>query len=162
MTELLEGDAFFELAQDVNNVIAERARQLFEDTGANHGQDLDNWLKAKSEVLLNAPLEISETETELIVRADVPGCSEGDLEVRLAPRSLCVTGTRPEPSDRVPEETTFYSERNSKRIFRIVGLSSEVDADNVRATVANGVLEVRLVKIGLGKKIPVMAKAAGA
>ena len=37
-------------------------------------------------------------------------------------------------------------------IFRVVGLPSEIDPDRVNATVSGGLLEIKLLKVGLGKK----------
>jgi HSP20 family protein len=156
----LEGDPFFELAQELNELIAQRAYELFEATGCAHGLDRENWLYAQSEILLNIPVEVSETETELTIRADVPGFSEKDLEVRVAPRSLCITGERQQPSEQ-DEVKTVYSERRSNRIFRVLNLASEIDTEKMNATVADGVLEIKLLKVGLGKKVPVLAKTAG-
>jgi HSP20 family molecular chaperone IbpA len=41
-------------------------------------------------------------------------------------------------------------------------LPSQIDRDSVNATLGDGILEIRLLKIGMGKKIPVIAKAAAA
>ena len=41
-------------------------------------------------------------------------------------------------------------------------MPSEVDPDNVDATVSGGILEVKLLKVGSGKKAPVRAKSATA
>jgi HSP20 family molecular chaperone IbpA len=41
-------------------------------------------------------------------------------------------------------------------------LPSEIDPDKVKATVSDGILEIQLLKVGLGKKVPVLAKAASA
>jgi HSP20 family molecular chaperone IbpA len=158
---LFEGDPFFDLAQELNELIAQRAYELFEATGCAHGHDRENWLYAQSEILLSIPVEVLETETELAIRADVPGFSEKDLEVRVAPRSLCITGKRRQPSEQ-DEVKTVYSERRSNRIFRVLNLASEIDTEKVNATVADGVLEINLLKVGLGKKVPVLAKTAGA
>src|SRR2546430_3459793 len=91
------------------------------------------------------------------IRADVPGFREKDLEVRAAPRSLCITGKRQESSDQ-KEGTTIYSERRSKHIFR-VQLPAETDPDTVHAAVSDGLVEIKLLKVGLSKKVP-FAKAA--
>ena len=112
-------------------------------------------------MLLNVPVDLTETETELTIRANVPGFSEKDLEVRLAPRSVCITGKREEVSEQT-EEKTVYSERRSNRIFRVLNLPSEIDPDRVSATVSEGILEIKLLKVGLGKKVPVVANAASA
>ena len=76
---LSAGDPFFERAQEINELIARRAHELFESRGFAHGHDREDWLAAISEILLNVPLDITETETGLTIRADVPGFSGQDL-----------------------------------------------------------------------------------
>jgi HSP20 family molecular chaperone IbpA len=41
-------------------------------------------------------------------------------------------------------------------------LPSQIDPDRVNATLSDGILEIKLLKVGMGKKIPVLAKAAAA
>ena len=79
---LLTGDPFFECAQEINNLIAHRAYKLFESQGFVHGRDREDWLRAESEILLPVPVDVMETESELTVRADVPGFGEKDLVCR--------------------------------------------------------------------------------
>ena len=155
------GDAFYELSQQFRDLITRRAHELYELRGSVDGRDREDWLQAVSETLLNVPVDVTETETGLTVRADVPGFSENDLEVRVAPRSVCITGTRQETSER-KEEKAVYTERRSNQIFRALELSHEIDQDKVDATVSNGILEIKLLKVGLGKKVPVVAKSATA
>ena len=155
---LFAGDPFIGPAQEINDLIACRAHELFESSGFTHGHADDDWLRAESEILLQAPVDVTETETGFTIRADVPGFGEKDLEVRVAPRSLCITGKRQELSDQ-KEGTTIYSERRSTHIFRVVGLPAEIDPGTVNTTVSEGLLETKLLKVGLSKKVP-LAKAA--
>src|SRR5258708_6408175 len=155
------GEPFIEARREINDLIARRAYELFESSGFTHGHAHEDWLRAESEILLQAPGHVTETETGVTIRADVPGFREKDLEVRAAPRSLCITGKRQESSDQ-KEGTTIYSERHTKQLFRVVGLPAEIDPDRVNATVSDGLLEIKLLKVGLGKKVPVLAKAATA
>ena len=151
----------FELAQEINDLIASRAYELFESSGFTHGHAREDWLSAESEILLRVPVDVTETETELTVRADVPGFGDKDLEVRIAPRSLCILGRRQETSDQ-KEIKTVYSERRSKQIFRMLDLRSEIDPDGVDATVSDGLLEIKVSKAGLGEKVGVAVRAATA
>jgi type II secretory pathway predicted ATPase ExeA/HSP20 family molecular chaperone IbpA len=151
----------FELAQEINDLIASRAYELFESSGFTHGHAREDWLRAESEILLRVPVDVTETETELTVRADVPGFREKDLEVRIAPRSLCILGRRQGTSDQ-KEGKTVYSERRSKQIFRMLDLPSEIDPDGMHATVSDGLLEIKVAKVGLGENVRVVVRAATA
>jgi HSP20 family protein len=155
------GDAFFEISQEFADQITRRAYELFTLRGSVDGYDREDWLQATSEILLNVAVDILETEAGLTIRADVPGFAENVLEVRVAPRSVCITGKREEVSER-NDEKTIYAERRSNQIFRALELPAEIDPDQAVATVSNGVLEIKLLKVGLGKKVPVFAKAASA
>jgi len=162
MLMLVPGDPFIELAREINDLIARRAYELFESRGFEHGQDREDWLQAESEILFNAPVDLRETETAVTIRVDVPGFSENDLEVRIAPRRLYITGKRPEASEQ-QEAKTVYSELPSGRIFGVLDLPSQIDPDLTEVTLSGGVLEITLLKADeMGKKVPVLAKAARA
>ena len=155
------GDPFFELAQEMNERIALRARELFEARGSLHGHDREHWLQAESEFLGNVPVDVLETETELMIRADVPGFNEKNLEVRITPRSVCILGKRQEAAEQ-KDGNLIYSERRASQIFRVVNLSSDIDPEKVNASLADGVLEIKLMKVGAGKRVVVLGKAATA
>ena len=162
MLMLVPGDPFIELGREINDLIARRAYELYESGGFAHGHDRENWLQAESEILLNAPLDIRETESAATIRVDVPGFRENDLEVRIAPRRLYITGQRPKASEQ-QEGKTVYSERRSGRIFGVLDLPSQIDPDLTEATLRDGVLEITLLKADeMGKKVPVLANAARA
>src|SRR5260370_38681119 len=91
---LFAGDPFSEPAQEINDLIARRAYELFESGGFTHGHADEDWLLAESEILLQAPVDVTETETGLTIRADGPGFREKDLELRASPRPLGITAKR--------------------------------------------------------------------
>src|ERR1700674_693107 len=155
------GDPFFELAQEMNERIGRRALELFEARGFAHGHDREDWLQAESEFLRSVPVDVLETETELTIRADVPGFNEKNLEVRVTPRSVCILGKR-EAATEQKDGNLIYSERRTAQVFRVVSLSSEIDPEKVNASLADGVLETKLLKVGTGKKVVVLGKAAKA
>ncbi len=158
VVELSAGHPFFARAQEVKDLIARRAYELFEARGFVHGHDLEDWHRAKSEILLTVPVDVTETETELTVRAEVPGFSEKDLEVQVAPHSLCITGKRQMAAQR-KEGKTVYSERHPDQIFRVLDLPSQLDPDSVNAVLSGSILEVKVLKV---VKIAVRAMAASA
>ena len=154
-------DALLELAREINDRIACRAYELFESSGFTHGHDREDWLRAESEILVNVSVDITETETELTVRAEAPGFDQKDIEVRVAPRSLCIMAQRHDPSDQ-QEGKVVYSERRAAQIFRLLELPSEINPDHATATVSDGLVVIKLSKLPLGKEVPVLAKTAAA
>ena len=156
---IFAGIPIFELTQEVNELIARRAYELFESRGFTHGHHFDDWHRAESEILHPCPLKFTETETGFILRAEVSGFTEKDLEVRVEPRRLYITGRRQEATE-LAEVKTVYAERRASQIFRVLDLPASVDLDEVTATLSDGVLEVTLSKASVGKKIPVLTRSA--
>jgi HSP20 family protein len=155
---LSEGEPFLDLEEEINNLIAGRAYELYESRGSAHGDDAGDWYQAATEILLDVPVEISESETQFTIRAEVPGFTEKDLEVRVVPRSVCITGNNQGGSER---RAGFYEPRPN-RIFQVLDLPSEIDPSSVEALVSCGSLEIKLGKVGFRKVVPVRAKAASA
>ena len=156
---LVDNDPYFRHVQDVYNAIARRAYDLFQSRGRGDGHDIEDWLFAESEMLNPVPVEISEADRELIVNADLPGFRDKDIELRVEPRRLVISGKREEVYDRTKRKT-IYSEMRSREVFRVVDLPQKVDPENVKATLHDGRLEIDLPKAEPAKKIPITAKAA--
>ncbi|HEX2714727.1 MAG TPA: Hsp20/alpha crystallin family protein [Candidatus Acidoferrales bacterium] len=161
IVELSGSHPFFEHARKVKELIARRAYELFEARGHADGLDLEDWFRAKAEILLTVPVDVTETETELTVRAEVPGFSERDLQVQVAPHSVCITGKRQMAVERT-EGKTVYSERRPDQVFRVLDLSSQLEPDSVNAALSGSTLEVKVLKAATRKKIAVRAMAASA
>ena len=154
--KLMGGAPFSQRMQQVYDTLARRAYELFESRGRQDGQDLEDWFRAESELLNAMPVEITEADDQVIVRAEVPGLSDKDIEVRVAPHRLIITGNR----EQIRDQKKTHRERSSDEIFRMLDLSEEIDPDEVTATVQNGTLEVVLPKAHPGKNIPDAVKAA--
>ena len=154
-------DSFFEHVQEINDLIARRAYELFASKGFTHGHHQEDWLQAESEILHPVPLIVIETETELTVRAEVPGFSAKDIELRVEHHSLLIIAQRQEASEQT-RGNTLYAEQQSNLIFRVMDLPINVEPEKVKATLSDGLLEVTLSKVAPVKKIPVLVRAATA
>ncbi|TIM54398.1 MAG: Hsp20/alpha crystallin family protein, partial [Mesorhizobium sp.] len=86
-------------------------------------------------------LEISESDNELRVTAEVPGMEEKDIEVLLDDDVLTLRGEKRSETDEKD-----YSERFYGRFERRIPLGYEVENDNVNASFTNGVLTLTLPK----------------
>jgi HSP20 family protein len=154
-----DGDPFFQRVADIYNALARRSYELFESRGRQDGHDLEDWLKAEIELLNPTPVEICEDDGQLIVRADTPGFREKDIEVRVEPYRVIISGQREESHDR-KKQKTLYSERNSNRLLRMVDLPEQVDPEKAKASLQEGSLEIDLPKAHPAKKVPISTRAA--
>ena len=157
--KLASFDEIFEDMKQTFDEIAKRAYEIFEGNGRQPGLDLDNWLRAESELLHPAPLELSESNNAITVRAEVPGFENKDLEIAVEGRQLTIAGKR-ETSKAEEKEKMLYSERRSNQVYRCIELPAEVDSEQSTATLKGGVLELTLPKIAAAKKIRIEPKAA--
>jgi HSP20 family molecular chaperone IbpA len=103
------------------------------------------------------PVQIYEGEDAFQLIAEVPGADEKSTEVTVEKGVLTLTAKMASPK---PEGAKLaYSEFSDGWYRRSFELSDAVDKQGIEATVANGVLAVRLPKAKalLPKKVPVVA-----
>lgn len=92
------------------------------------------------------PLDIYETKDDLVVAVELPGVREKDVQLSLVGDTLSLRGVR-QPDAEVREENYHRIERWSGPFERHVQLPIPVQADRVRASYRDGVLEIRLPKV---------------
>ena len=152
-------DDVFNQIQKTYDSIARRAFEIFDGNGRGPGHELEDWFRAESELLHPVHLEITETDKNLAVRAEVPGFTTKELKIDVEPRRLTVTGKH-EAQEESKQGKTVYSERCAKEILRVVDLPAEVDGSKVTATLKDGVLNLEMPKVAHAKTIRVEPKVA--
>lgn len=97
--------------------------------------------------LLRAPeADVVETEREILVTVDVPGCGPGDVELVLENNLLTMSGER-RPEWKEEEKVVFHlAERRYGHFSRSFVLPRDVDHDAISARFDNGVLTVSIPK----------------
>lgn len=90
-------------------------------------------------------IDMVERKGEVVLRADLPGLAEKDVEVSVQDGTLTIRGERKEEREE-KEEDYYYCERSQGAFVRSVPLPPGVDADKIKATFKNGVLEVHVPK----------------
>jgi HSP20 family protein len=145
--KLLPEDRSFRRMADLHELIARRAFKLFAERGFCNGPELEDWLRAEPQLLKSIPLEVSETQDALTIKASLPGYGAKDVEIHVEPKRLFITGPRQKRSEE-KEGKAFYSEQVSNRLFRSIELPAEIDPEKVRATLGNGELRIDLPKVG--------------
>lgn len=104
-------------------------------------------------------VEVSETDRELKVEAELPGMDEKDLELLLDNGVLTLRG---EKKSETEDKNRRISERYYGRFERQIPLPVEVQEDKINASFRKGVLTVTLPKSAAAaervKKIPISGK----
>lgn len=137
--------------------IARRAFELFEGNGHWFGHDLDDWLRAEGELLHPLLLELKETDGGFTVRAEVPGFTVKDLEIRLQPRCLRIAGKRETREDE-KKGKTIRSEFRADQILRAIDLPADADTSKASAALKDGVLTIDLPKAAHAKSVRIEPK----
>ena len=103
-------------------------------------------------------VDISETDTDIKVRAEIPGIDPKDVTIEVTDDSLLMSG-KIEKSAEEKEENYYRVERSYGQFSREFMLPSKVDTDSVSADSKNGVITVTLKKQPSEQKKKVEIKA---
>jgi HSP20 family protein len=90
-------------------------------------------------------VDIVETKDDLVLKFDLPGIREKDVQLSITGDLLTVRGERAFEAD-AKEQTYHHVERVYGKFERAIQLPMPVQADKVKATYREGVLEVTLPK----------------
>lgn len=82
-------------------------------------------------------------EESVIVRAELPGVEPDDLNISVENGDLTLSGSRSQTQ--LPEDATYHrQERKYGNFTRSIHLPYKIEADDVEATMENGVLTLTL------------------
>ena len=95
-------------------------------------------------------LEVREENDHFLVRCDLPGIRKEEIEVSVRGNLLTLKGERKRETESKGKDY-FYSERSYGAFSRTLELPTEVDAEKVKATFKDGVLELALPKVESAK-----------
>jgi len=104
-------------------------------------------------------IDVFEKDDRFVVKAELPGMEEKDIDVSVVGNRLIIKGER-EAESEVEKEDYYYSERSYGSFSRSIDIPSDVDAKKIEANYEDGVLEVTLPKTPSvkPKKVSVSAK----
>jgi HSP20 family protein len=91
------------------------------------------------------PMDLIEGQDEYVLRADLPGLNEDDVQIELDERVLTISGERRAQHEE-RKEGYHRVERASGKFSRSLTLPEGIDPEAIHASVENGVLEVRIPK----------------
>ncbi|MDO8578993.1 MAG: Hsp20/alpha crystallin family protein [Dehalococcoidales bacterium] len=91
-------------------------------------------------------LDIFEKDDRFVVKAELPGMKEDDIDVSVVGDTLTIKGEK-KTEEEIDEEDYYHMERTYGSFLRSISLPSNVNADKIEAKYEDGVLEVSLPKI---------------
>jgi len=134
-----------------------RMNSLFQDFG--RGQSDSELVSTAAFV---PPVDIYEDEHKIVLKLEVPGLKQEDLDIQLENNTLTVRGER--KFEKEEKEENFHRiERRYGSFYRAFTVPNTVNTENVKASYDNGVLRVELEKRpeAKPKQIKVQAGSAG-
>jgi HSP20 family protein len=129
----------WEPLRELNSLQGEMNRlfnTVFDAPSAGSGGVLRRWVPA---------MDLVEAGDHFVLRADLPGMSEQDIEIELEDGTLTVSGER--KAEHEEREEGFHRvERSFGAFSRSLTLPKGIEGDAVTASFDRGVLEVRIPK----------------
>jgi HSP20 family protein len=91
---------------------------------------------------LTPPVDIYETDTEVVVVADMPGVSKDQILMNVISNQLTISGY----FQTEWEGTKLVREFPNCNYYRTFRLSNVIDVENIQAKITDGVLTIKLPK----------------
>jgi HSP20 family protein len=127
--------------QDPFNYLRSQIDRVFDDAFGGRG----GWLAERGRVF--APqLEITETDKEVKVCAELPGIEPKDLDVNVTDQELTIRGEKRSERAADEKEGRYWTERTYGSFERTISLPTEIDGSKATSEFKNGVLRITFPK----------------
>jgi HSP20 family protein len=125
------------------DTIRQQMNRLFDEL--THGEVSANLLP-KMGVVWEPAIEIQETDTDIILKAEIPGVEAKDVEIEVSVDAVSISGEHREEK-RTEEKGWYRSEFHYGKFHRIVPLPTQVKNESVKAECVGGVITLTMPKI---------------
>lgn len=150
MTILTRWDPFREFV-----TLQDRMNRLFRDSYGPEGRE-----EALTTSTFAPPVDVYEDEHSVVLKLEVPGIDEKDIDVRIENNTLTVHGERKFEKEE-KEENFRRVERQYGSFTRSFTLPNTVDAEQAQANYDKGVLKIRLAKKAEAKPKQIKVNVGG-
>lgn len=154
-----EFESFPKHVEEFFDLIARRPFELLEKRPLLLGRELEHLWKTEPEFTRPIFLKLYETDENLVVRAEVPGFTEKELNVACEPWRLVISGKRELHEEaKVEKKEEIPAHMEKMQIYKTIKFPVEVRPENVKATLKHGILELTLPKAEVVKKVKIEVK----
>jgi HSP20 family protein len=123
------------------NMLQDRMNRLFEDAG----RGIRRSEEPASTTIWSPPVDIYETDSEIVVQAELPGMDRKDISLNLENNVLTIRGDRQFKKE-TKEDNYHRIERSYGGFSRSFSIPTTVDDEKIRADYKDGVLRIALPK----------------
>ncbi len=121
--------------------LQDRMNRIFDDTLTRSGRREDDAFAGT----WTPPVDIVETKDRLVLKAELPGFAEEEIQLRFDEGILCLEGER--KFEKESEDEKYHCvERSYGRFSRSFRLPANVDGERISASFHNGLLVIDLPK----------------
>ncbi|UIE39553.1 Hsp20/alpha crystallin family protein [Leptodesmis sichuanensis] len=126
------------------NTLRQQMNHLFDELTHRHPES--GLLPTAKGGLWTPAIEVQETDTDVILKAEIPGIAAQDLDVRVGETSVSIAGEHREET-KTEKQGYFHSELHYGSFHRVVPLPVAVQNDQVKADFKDGLLTLTMPKI---------------
>jgi len=91
-------------------------------------------------------VDVYQTDDEIVIKSTIAGVTADDLDISITNDMVTIKGSR-SSEEKIKQPDYYYQELYWGAFSRSVILPEEIDADNAKASMKNGVLTIRLPKL---------------
>jgi HSP20 family protein len=95
-------------------------------------------------------VDVYQTDDDIVIKSTIAGAGADDMDISITNDMVTIKGNR-KPDERVSSSNYYYQELYWGPFSRSVILPEEIDADNAKASIKNGILTLRLPKLAKTK-----------
>lgn len=146
-----EEHPFYTLQKKMNNLFDDFFRGFDIDPHGFYASGLRNFTPS---------VDVKENEKEFIIKAELPGVDEKEIEVTVTDNTVTIKGEKKEEKED-KGNNYYYMERSYGSFHRVIPLSAETESNKADASFKNGVLSIVIPKSRStktkGTKVPIQS-----
>ena len=91
-------------------------------------------------------VDVYQTDDEIVIKSTIAGVTADDLDISITNDMVTIKGSRGS-EEKIKQSDYYYQELYWGAFSRSIILPEEIDADNAKASMKNGVLTIKLPKL---------------
>jgi HSP20 family protein len=107
--------------------------------------DIFGWKEAPERNMMMPAMNLSETDKEIMITADLPGVEEKDLDISVSKGELTIRGEKKKETEE-KNKNYYRMERSYGTFTRTIALPEGVDETKINAELKKGVLKLTIPK----------------